>query len=187
MGLLLILGALLSLFSNIILLPLPFNQYAYMLAREEIKQHDRGVQAQNNLNSKEKIGNLYLELLRAKDFIDTRKYFYPSRPIESDISNITQSPFYNFLTFLPKGGNLHIHENQVLDRKLLLESIKDSPEYDLLYICDQNNCSTKKYHLNYFKINVPSGWTKIKDSNWTIAEIVKKTTFREVKMLRMLK
>ncbi|CAF3497404.1 unnamed protein product [Rotaria sp. Silwood1] len=177
MNLLFIISILFCLFfSNIILLPLPFNQYAYMLAREQIRQHDRGVQAQNNLNSKEKVVNLYLELLQAKEYINTKNYFYPSRPIETELENIIKSSFYQFLTLLPKGGNLHIHEFQVLDRKLLLESIKNSPEYDLLYICDQNDCIKNKYHLRYYKDNVPSGWTKVKDSNWTISDIIKKTT-----------
>ena len=177
MNLLLIFGLIFCLlFSHIILLPLPFNQYAYMLARDKIKQHDRAVQAQNNLNSKEKTVNLYLELLRARDFINTKNYFYPSRPIETEMDNITTSPFYQFLKLLPKGGNLHIHEFQILDRKLFLESIKGSLEYDLLYICDQNSCVKNKYYLSYFKGNVPSGWTKVKDSNWTISEIIKKTT-----------
>jgi adenosine deaminase CECR1 len=165
-----------SLFLTVNLLPLPYNQYAYMLAREKIKEHDQAVQALNNLNSKEKIVNLYLELLRARDFIDTKNYFYPSHPIESEIDNITTSLFYQFLKFLPKGGNLHIHEFQILDRKLFLQSIKNSPEYDLLYICDQNNCLKNKYYLNYFQVNISSGWTKVKDSNWTIEDIVKKTT-----------
>ncbi|CAF1612843.1 unnamed protein product [Rotaria sp. Silwood1] len=177
MNLLFIIGILFSLFfSNIILLPLPFNQYAYMLAREQIKQHDRAVQAQNNLNSKEKIVNLYLELLQVKEYVNTKTYFYPSRPIETAIENITKSSFYQFLQLLPKGGNLHIHEFQILDRKLFLESIKNSPEYDLLYICDQNDCIKNKYYLSYYKNNVPNGWTKVKDSNWTISDIIKKTT-----------
>ncbi|CAF1150116.1 unnamed protein product [Adineta ricciae] len=164
------------LFSNINLLPLPFNQYAYMLAREKIKQHDRAVQAQNNLTVKEKVVNLYLEVLRARDFIDTKHYFFPARPIESEMENITNSPFYQFLTRLPKGGNLHLHEFQVLDRRIFLESIVNSPEYNLLYICDQISCVTNKYYLKYFTKNVPDGWTKVKNSNWTISDIVKKTT-----------
>ncbi|CAF4185372.1 unnamed protein product [Rotaria socialis] len=177
MTLLLIINIFFSiLFSNTILLPLPFNQYAYMLARERIKQHDRSVQAQNRLNSNEKIVNLYLELLQANEYVHTKDYFYPSRPIETEIKNITNSVLYHFLKLLPKGGNLHLHEFQVLDRELLLESIKNSAEYDLLYICDQNDCITNKYYLRYFKGNISSGWTKVKDSNWTISEIVKKTT-----------
>jgi adenosine deaminase CECR1 len=147
-----------------------------MVAREKIKEHDQGVQALNNLNSKEKIVNLYLELLQTRDFLNTKKYFYPSRPIESEINNITSSPFYQFLILLPKGGNLHLHEFQILDRKIFLQSIKNSPEYDFLYICDQNNCLKNKYYLNFFQVNIPSGWTKVKDSNWTIENIVKKTT-----------
>ncbi|CAF1071022.1 unnamed protein product [Rotaria sordida] len=164
------------LFSNIILLPLPLNQYAYMLARERIKQYDRGVQAQNNLTSKEKVVNLYLELLQANDYMNTKNYFYPSRPIEKVFENITKSSLYQFLISLPKGGNLHIHESQVLDRKLLLEHIMNSSEYDFLYICDQDNCTTNKYYLNYFKSNPSSEWTKVKGSNWTIPEILKRTT-----------
>jgi len=164
------------LFSNVNLLPLPLNQYAYMVARNKIKQQNLAVQALNKLNSKERIVNLYLEYLQTREYIDTRKYFYPSRPIETELENITNSPLYQFLIKLPKGGNLHIHEFQVLDRKILLESIKNSPEYDFLYICDQNSCINNKYYLNYFKVNVPSGWTKVKDSNWTIPDIVKKTT-----------
>lgn len=163
------------LYGNINQFPLPYNQYEYMIAREKIKQHDRGVQALNNFNSKEKIVNLYFELLRTKDFLNTKNYFYPSRPIETFIENITNNQFYQFLTLLPKGGNLHLHELQVLDRKILLESIKNSSEYDILYICDKNNCK-KKYYLNYFKRNIPLGWTKVKGSNWTISEIIKKTT-----------
>ncbi|UJR24852.1 hypothetical protein I4U23_006221 [Adineta vaga] len=163
-------------FSNIISLPLPFNQYAYMLAREKIKQHDRAVQARNNLSSKEKVVNLYLEVLRAQDFINTKNYFYPARPIESEMTNITNSLFYKFLTQLPKGGNLHLHEFQTLDRRVFLESIVQSPEYDLLYICDQASCITNKYYLNFFTKNISIGWTKVKGSNWTISNIVKKTT-----------
>lgn len=165
-----------SLFSNIILLPLPFNQYAYMLARKTIKEHDRSVQALNNLNSKEKVVNLYLKELQAKEYVNTKKHFYPSHPIETELENIIKSSFYEFLTLLPKGGNLHLHETQILDRKLFLESIQNSPEYDLLYICDQNECIKNKYFLSYYKNDVPRGWTKVKDSNWTISKIMKKTT-----------
>jgi adenosine deaminase CECR1 len=164
------------LFSNVNLLPLPFNQYAYMIARNKIKQQDRAIQSLNKLNSKERTVNLYLEYLQTKEYVDTRNYFYPARPIETEIENITNSPLYQFLIRLPKGGNLHIHEFQVLDRKILLESIQNSPEYDFLYICDQNSCVNNKYYLNYFKVNVPSGWTKVKDSNWTIPDIVRKST-----------
>jgi hypothetical protein len=64
-----------SLFTITVPLPLPFNQYAYMLARDKIKQHNRAVQAKNNLNAKETIVNLYLELLRVDEFIETEIIF----------------------------------------------------------------------------------------------------------------
>lgn len=77
----------------------------------------------------------------------------------------------------------------MLNRKKLLEIIKSSDEYDLLFICDKNNsnfcqqhvniCQCKDYYLKFIKkINTtnPDGWIKVKDSDWTINKIVKKTT-----------
>lgn len=157
-------------------LPFPFDQYGYMMAREKIKQHDRAVQAQEKLNSREKTVNVYLEYLRAREFLETKDYFYPSRPIESEVKNITERSFYQFLSRLPKGGNLHLHEFQVLDRGVLLHSIFNSSEYDLLHICDQVSCSNSRYYLRYFQSNAPAGWTKVRGSNWTIEAILRKTT-----------
>jgi hypothetical protein len=65
-----------------------------MLARETIKQHDRSVQGQNNLNPKEKVVNLYLELLQTEEYVNTKNRFYPSRPIETEFENIRKSSFY---------------------------------------------------------------------------------------------
>jgi len=77
----------------------------------------------------------------------------------------------------------------MLNRKKLLEMIKSSEEYDYLYICDKissdfcrrnvNLCQCKDYYLKYIKkvnASYPDGWIKVKDSNWTIDKIVKKTT-----------
>ncbi|CAF0966613.1 unnamed protein product [Didymodactylos carnosus] len=147
-----------------------------MLARDNIRQHDLAFQSKNNLNVKENVVNLYFELLKSHEFNDTTEYFYPSQPIETEVINITNRPLYRFLKLLPKGGNLHIHENQILDRKRLLEVIQNSSEYELLHICDQSSCETEKYYLKYFKSNIPQGWTKVKGSNWTISDIVRKTT-----------
>ena len=158
-------------------LPFPVDQYGYMMAREKIKQHDRGVQAQARLSTREKTVNLYLESLRAREFFETKDYFYPSRPIESEVENITRRPFYRFLRQLPKGGNLHLHEFQVLDRRVLLQSIVNSSEYELLYICDHNSsCANTRFYLRYYLNNVPAGWTKVKGSSWTIEAILGKTT-----------
>jgi hypothetical protein len=77
----------------------------------------------------------------------------------------------------------------MLNRKKLLEIIKSSDEYDLLFICDKKNsnfcqqnvniCQCKDYYLKFIKkINAsnPDGWIKVKDSDWTINKIVNKTT-----------
>ncbi|CAF1347994.1 unnamed protein product [Rotaria sordida] len=163
-------------FSNVNPLPLPYNQYSYMLARNKIKQNDEMGPIKHSLNKKEVIVNFYLEWIRTNEFIRTRTYFYPARPIETEIENITNNPLYQLLKLFPKGGNLHIHESQVLDRKLLLESILNSEEDKYLYICDQENCTTNKYFLSIFRSTPSNDWTKVKDSNWTVVDILKKTT-----------
>lgn len=159
-------------------LPLPYNQYAYMKARNNLTFRA------NSLNEKEKLVNLFMQKQKSDEFGQTVKYFYPSRPIETELENITSRPIYGLLKQLPKGGNLHIHEFQMLERRKLLDIVFKSPEYDWLYICDKSNdpvCATKEcnclnYSLRYYTKNVPNGWIKVKGSNWTIDTIVSKTT-----------
>lgn len=168
---------LIVLFDSCLTLPFPDNQYAYMKARQTIKQHGQAVQAQSRLNPKERVVNLYVEYLRTKEFQETRNFFYPSRPIENQVDKITARSFYKFLLSLPKGGNLHIHEFQILDRRVLLQSIQRSAEqFDMLHICDQTECGANKYYLRFYKQNAPSGWTKVLNSVWTIDAILNKTT-----------
>ena len=90
-------------------LPLPYNQYAYMQARDKLTFREL------NLNPKEKCVNLQMEILKQNEFQNTFKYFYPARPIETDV---------------PKGGNLHIHEFQMLDRRKLLEIVFKQTEFE---------------------------------------------------------
>ena len=154
----------------------PLNEYEYMIERKLLREHDQSVQLLNNLNIKERIANFYFAYLRGEEFHRTKTYFYPSRPIEKCLINITSSQFYQYLLRLPKGGNLHLHEFQTLDRKIFLQAIQNSSEYDFLYICDQISCGRKQFHLSFFQTNIPIGWTKVKDSNWTIEQIVEQTT-----------
>lgn len=158
-------------------LSLPLNEYNYMIGRKHFREYDQAIQLLRQLNWKERIVNLYFEYLRAEEFLQTKTYFYPSRPIEKGFVNITSSEFYQYLYRLPKGGNLHLHEYQTLDRRIFLQSIVNSEDYDFLYICDQISCQEKKYFLTFFHgKSSPIGWTKVKDSNWTIDQIVEKTT-----------
>lgn len=165
--------------------PVPFDQHSYVIARNQIQKIDSlGLK---EISGKERIVGIYFEKLKSDEFKRTRKSFHGSKPIETEYSSISKSDLFSKLKLLPKGGNLHIHENQMLDRKYLLEMIKNTTEYDLLYICDKdakpfcrtNQCSCNNYYLTYFKklnnLNT-DGWVKVKDSNWTIDSIVAKTT-----------
>ena len=194
-------------------LPLPFNEYSYILARNILKSIDQDISSSSLLSSawlseKENVVNIYFEKLKADEFkiadsssSTTSKKFYPSRPIESELEQIQASSLYKQLKLLPKGGNLHMHESQMLDRTKFLKMIANSEEYDLLFICDKDNadfcrqnkslCQCKDYYLTYIKnitLTNPDGWIKVKDSNWTIEKIVNKTTLigilneREVKI-----
>lgn len=176
-------------------LPLPFNEYSYIMARNMLKKTDQVSYPQEGpLQHKEKAVDIYFEKLKIDELNHTNssipsttKYFYPSRPIESEINKIFSSSLYSRLKLLPKGGNLHMHEGQMLNRRKLLQMVKDSTEYDMLFICDKINaefckthvCDCQDYYLSYFKkVNAsnPDGWLKVKDSNWSIEAIVNKTT-----------
>ena len=104
---------------QVISLPLPFDQYSYMLARNKLTSRF------NRLTFKENTVNLFMISLKHEEFHKTLNHFYPSRPIEDVLENITSSKIYKFLHKLPKGGNLHIHELQMLDRRNLLDTYID--------------------------------------------------------------
>jgi adenosine deaminase-related growth factor len=162
-------------------IPVPNDDFSYMYGRNKLKQLD---DSEKFTNKKERIVNLYFEREKNLEFEHTKKSFYPSRPIENVIENILKNPLYELLKSFPKGGNLHVHESQMLDRKLFLSLIFESAEYEFLYICDSLNeiicqeekCDCPSYHLKYFTRDVPPGWVKVKDSNWSIEEILRKTT-----------
>jgi adenosine deaminase CECR1 len=163
-------------------LPLPFNQFSYVQGRNKLKSKYEHF---NMLTPKENQVNLYMEYQKRAELRNTSSYFYPSRPIESELEKIVQRPMFNMLKKLPKGGNLHMHETQMLDRTKLLKFILELPEYDYVHICDKQNdprcsntnCTCISYQLKYFKKSpAPNGWLKVKGSSWTIDSIVRKTT-----------
>ena len=86
-------------------LPLPINQYAYVLARNQLSSIDEHY---DKLSYKENMVSLFMESMKRREFDATSKYFYPSRPIESELEKIVVRDLYKLLFKLPKGGNLHM-------------------------------------------------------------------------------
>ena len=118
-------------------LPLPLNEYSYILARNQLRLIDTNTPS---LNPLEKTVSLYYDGLKNAEFRQTSGHFYPSRPIEDNLAAIQSSKLYAKLKPVPKGGNLHLHEDQMTNRRQLLELIFNSPpEFERLYICDKPN------------------------------------------------
>jgi len=117
-------------------LPLPFDEFSYISARNQLRNEVEGTSSMS-LSDQEKVVSFYFEKVKDDEFTRLGLYeFAPARPIESELNDIQSSHVYSVLRQLPKGGNIHIHENQMLDRLLLLNIVKNSTEWDYLYICD---------------------------------------------------
>jgi hypothetical protein len=141
---------------------IPFDQYSYLLARHKVKssEYDYHIDQKKSFNEKEQVVGIYFEKLKYAEFNETRKRFSPSKPIEKELKVIQKRKLYDVLKKVPKGGNLHLHEDQVLNRRILLEFIRDSPEeFEMLHICDKLNkqtckqfeCKCADYHLEYIQ------------------------------------
>jgi adenosine deaminase CECR1 len=159
-------------------LPRPNDDYSYEIAREILKKLDQYDYGVDGLSKEEKIVNVYLQILKEIEINETQDHFYGAYPLEKTFKEIRKRSLYNHLKTLPKGGNLHMHEFQMLNRTKFLEIVQTLPEYKYLYICDKNVCdqTRTKYFLRYYSTIPPNGWTLVKDSNWTIEQIVSKTT-----------
>ena len=119
-------------------LPLPMDEFSYILARNQLRVED-GDYGNALLSNKEKVVSFYFEKVKDDEFTRLGLYnFAPARPIESKLNDIQSSFVYSVLRQMPKGGNIHIHENQMLDRLLLLKIVQNSTEWDYLYMCDPN-------------------------------------------------
>ena len=140
-------------------LPLPLDEFSYILARNKLQLEDEET-SNISLSNKEKVVSFYFEKVKYDEFTRLGLYnFAPARPIESELNDIQSSFVYSVLRQLPKGGNIHIHENQMLDRLLLLKIVQNSSEWDYLYICDPNKpvcqpkpspCSCVKSFSSYY-------------------------------------
>ena len=174
---------------NVNEIPLPLNEYSFIQDRNYIKSLDRTNTILES-NAREKVVMIYFEKLKQNEF--KRKDlsgFNPSKPIEQTLNSIVNSQMYAELKHVPKGGNLHVHEDQSFNRRKLLEKIKANEEYDYLYICDKksnvnckitNVCNCTENFLTFIKNPSDAkenGWVKVKNSpKWTIDEILNKTT-----------
>ena len=109
-------------------LPLPFDEFSYILARNRLEFIDEQYSSHKYLNIREKIVDIYFQMLKSNEFKalnssnpDTSKYFYPSRPIETELEQIQSSNLYKQLKLLPKGGNLHMHEGFISLKEAFLK------------------------------------------------------------------
>ena len=155
---------------------MPTNKYMYMMARNELKSLETTYQKFMLLNEREKAVNFYLLDLKSKEYVNTYEKYLPALPVEKVLKNIMSRPLYSMLRLLPKGGNLHMHEPEMLDRRVFLNLIQQDPElYDMLYICDKENktqcaarvsnssvCNCSSYSLSYFSKEPALGWTKVR-------------------------
>lgn len=189
MLMLLVLGVVVGLVeskANPAALPLPFNQYSYIQARQKLRADYENY---DKLSYKELTVNLFLQRLKTTEFQATSKYFYPSRPIESELEKIKDRELYQILWRLPKGGNLHMHYDQMLDRHRFLTLIQQEmpDEFNIIHICDKDSdpvclqdpsqCKCTPYQLKYIanEAKRQPGWIKVSESTWTIDAIVNKT------------
>lgn len=156
-------------------IPLASNKYYYMLARNELRDMETKARNFLDLSAEEKIVHFYFESLKQQEYANTSNRFLPSLPIEDVLDELQGRQLYQLIKYLPKGGNLHMHEPEMLDRKVFLNMIeKDDELYDMLYICDKFNkpqcalkeCMCSAYQLRYFTKDQPDdGWSKVNKKN----------------------
>ena len=89
--------------------PVPFNQYSYIVARNQLQKIDS--LDLKETSEKERIVALYFEKLKSDEFKRTKKHFHGSKPIETEFNQIKGSELFSKLKFLPKGGNFGSYLN----------------------------------------------------------------------------
>jgi hypothetical protein len=93
-----------------------FEQYSYLLARHKIKSSENNyhITEKKKFNDRETVVGIYFEKLKNVEFQETWRKFIPSKPIEKQLEAMKRRKIYELLKKVPKGGNLHLHEDQVL-------------------------------------------------------------------------
>ncbi|KAK2148037.1 hypothetical protein LSH36_519g01009 [Paralvinella palmiformis] len=110
----------------------------------------------------EEIVDRYLQYKKYEHFLEVKDSgFPPQRPIQEVLDIIQSSDVYRLLEKLPKGGNMHTHENHQLSKKTLYDIVWASEDFQYLYILPEDHPTTP-WTLDFF-INPPpgQGWTKV--------------------------
>ncbi|CAH1784022.1 unnamed protein product [Owenia fusiformis] len=156
--------AIYALFGIIAIDAMYANEYHYAVERDRLKQEERKYAGyESSLNEDETIVNHYMQFLKWQEYNYTRDTFVPLRPIEETYHHIIKTKLFATLKKLPKGGNMHIHEHHVLEKKQMLELAMNLSDWDHLYVTHPNQ-SASPWQYNFF-INPPpnKGWVKFKD------------------------
>jgi len=163
----------------------PSSDYEYAQQRENIED---GVQAKAanpfELNEDEQVVSHYMQYMKWTQFKQTvnNSGFYTIRPIMEVLPEIVASDLYNVIRQLPKGGNLHSHENHQLGKRKLYEIVWKSADFENLWILPANH-PTMAWTLDFF-INPPvtqPPWEKVKgNKKYSFEKILKHQTFMSI-------
>ncbi|XP_052765532.1 adenosine deaminase AGSA-like isoform X1 [Mya arenaria] len=138
---------------------LGYMEYKFARQRDLLEEKEKE-HANNNivLTNDEIIADNYLGFLKRQELERTRHDFPPSRPIELVLPTIRASKVYAVLKKLPKGGNMHLHQGHILDKKVMLDIIFGS--YLINYLCVNTKNGSHQWELNFYD-TPPKGWVRI--------------------------
>jgi len=141
----------------------PAHEYEYSLRRDYLLEKEREMEGNNlTLNADEQIADRYLQYVKYEHFQETKVTgFPPQRPIQEVKDQIESSQVYRLLKSLPKGGNMHTHENHELSKATLLDIVWASPDFPHLYILPDDH-PTEPWKLDFFVTPPPGqGWMQV--------------------------
>ncbi|WAR17117.1 AGSA-like protein [Mya arenaria] len=138
---------------------LGYTEYKFARQRDLLEDKEKEFANDNILlTHDEKIVDNYLGFLKRQEFERTRHDFPPSRPIELVLPTIRESKVYSVLKKLPKGGNMHLHQGHILDKKVMLDIIFGS--YLINYLCVNTKNGSHQWELNFYD-TPPKNWVRI--------------------------
>jgi adenosine deaminase CECR1 len=179
--------SLLFFYILIIELSLQIDPSEYMRLRDELEFKSKGSYNNRFLTLKETQLDLFLKNEKL-DELSKNSLIHFNLPIEDYINRINKDTLlYKLIEKMPKGGNLHMHEPEMLNRRTFLEIIFNSTEFNYLYICNKEKYPKSSCLINSFKFFpikeiVPYGWESVanvandKGKKHTLDYLVKKTT-----------
>lgn len=145
----------------------PANEYIYSLKRDAMQEaEDKFENKFKKISWAEQTVDHYLQYLKWREFVKTKDTgFPPSRPLEENLERIESSEIYKALFTFPKGGNMHSHEKHDVSRKILLDIVWNSYDFEYLYMLPPEH-ETSPWTLDFF-VNPPSSdppWINVKDN-----------------------